>query len=198
MSSETRWGKGSRHDDPTRAREHILTATYKVVTQKGIDKTTIAEIAKQAKVSRPTVYRYFDSRDDIIQSVLARRQDEFFRGMHAATQSFREDFPRLIEECLCFAQQFTAKNRASDLVSGPNAGRIGAYFASVGSKDHWASILDEPYRQYRRKTGNVVDIESLKGFLGVMILTLRMYPYRNHETLRNQLQALMALGKSPR
>jgi|GEM_PF-5826787 len=198
MSSETRWGKGSRHDDPIRAREHILMATYKVVTNKGIDKTTIAEIAKQAKVSRPTIYRYFDSRDDIVQSLLARRQEEFFQGMHQATQAFRDDFPRLIEECLCFAQQFTAKNRTNDLVSGPNAGRIKAYFQNVGSRDLWGSILDEPYRQYRRKTGNVVDLESLKGFLGVMILTIRMYPFRNHETLRNQLQAVMALGKTAR
>ena len=31
-----------------------------------------------------------------------------------------------------------------------------------------------------------------------MILTIRMYPFRNHETLRNQLQAVMALGKTTR
>ncbi|MFT5576722.1 MAG: AcrR family transcriptional regulator [Bermanella sp.] len=198
MATETRWGKGSRHDDPIRAREHILMATYKVVTSKGIGKTTIAEIAKQAKVSRPTIYRYFDSRDDIVQSLLASRQDHFFLRMQTATKSFRGDFPRLVEECLCYAQQTTTKNRNNDLVAGSNAGQIKAYFENVGSKDHWANILDEPYRQYRQKTGNVVDLQSLKGFLGIMILTIRMYPFRNHETLRNQLQAVMALGKSDR
>lgn len=198
MSSETRWGKNSRHDDPIRAREHILMATYKVMTSKGVDKTTIAEIAKQAKVSRPTIYRYFDSRDDIVQSLLAKRQDDFFRGMLDSTQSYRDDFPRLVEECLCFAQQFTTKNRTYDLVSGPNAGRIKSYFEGAGSAEHWARILDEPYKLYRRKTGNVVDLASLKDFLGLMILTIRMYPYRNHETLRNQLQAVMALGKTVR
>ncbi len=195
MSSETRWGKGSRQDDPLRARDHILMATYKVVTSKGIDKTTIAEIAKQAKVSRPTIYRYFDSRDDIVQSLLARRQDDFFQGMLESTRQYRDDFPRLVEECLCYAQQFTSKNRTNDLVSGANAGKIKNYFEGAGSRDHWARVLDEPYLQYRRKTGNVVDLESLKGFLGVMILSIRMYPFRNHETLRNQLQAIMALGK---
>ena len=196
MSSETRWGKGSRHDDPLRAREHILMATYKVITSKGVDKTTIAEIAKQAKVSRPTIYRYFDSRDEIVQSLLVQRQEDFFEGMYNATKAFRDDFPRLVEECLCYALQYSARNRSNDLVSGPNLGRLQGYFEGDPSKAHWIKILDEPYAQYRRKTENVVDLESLKGFLGMMILTIRNFPYRNTETLRNQLQAVMALGRT--
>ncbi len=196
MAGETRWGKRSRLDDPDQARNHILSATYHVVTNKGVDKTTISEIAKQAKVSRPTIYRYFDSRDEIIQCLLNKRQGDFFERMYEETVRYRNDFPRLVEELLCFAQQFTARNRASDLVSGPNAGRMVNYFPSDEAERHFAKILDEPYQNYRYTTGNVVDLESLKGFLGVMMLSIRLYPYKNHETLRNQLQAIMALGRT--
>lgn len=194
---DTRWGKQSRLDDPDQARNHILAATYRVVTSKGVDKTTISEIAKQAKVSRPTIYRYFDSRDDIIQCLLNKRQGDFFERMYQETLIYRNDFPRLVEELLCFAQQFTAKNRATDLVSGPNAGRMMNYFPSDEADRYFAKILDEPYQHYRKTTGNVVDLASLKGFLGIMILSIRLYPYNNHETLRNQLQAVMALGRTP-
>jgi AcrR family transcriptional regulator len=198
MTQEKRWGKGGRYDDPIEARNYILAATYKVVTRKGIDKTTIAEIAKQAKVSRPTVYRYFDSRDEIIQCLMLRRQDDFFDGMYEATKPFRNDFPRLVEECLCYAYAFNAHDASGDLVSGPNAGRINNYFHDSRTAQHWSRLLDEPYRLYRQETGNVADLESLKGFLGLMILTVRLYPPRNQETLRNQLQAIMTLGQTIR
>lgn len=196
MAGETRWGKRSRHDDPDQARNHILSATYKVVTRKGVDKTTISEIAKQAKVSRPTIYRYFDSREDIIQNLMNKRQGDFFEGMYEATLPYRDDFPRLVEEMLCFALNFNAQNPTSDLVSGPNIGRMSAYFSGNQTNNHFSMMLDEPYRKYREKTGNVVDLESLKGFLGAMIITIRIAPYKNHETLRNQLQAVMALGRT--
>lgn len=196
MAGETRWGKRSRHDDPDQARNHILSATYKVVTRKGVDKTTISEIAKQAKVSRPTIYRYFDSREDIIQNLMNKRQGDFFEGMYEATLPYRDDFPRLVEEMLCFALSFNAQNPSQDLVSGPNVGRMSAFFSGLQTDEHFSKILDEPYRHYRDKTGNVVDLESLKGFLGAMILTIRISPYNNHETLRNQLQAVMALGRT--
>ena len=196
MAGETRWGKRSRHDDPDQARNNILSATYRVVTRKGVDKTTISEIAKQAKVSRPTVYRYFDSRDDIIQSLMDKRQGDFFQSMYEATLPYRDDFPRLVEEMLCFAHNFNAQNPATDLVSGPNTGRMSPYFSGEDTDQHFSVMLDEPYRKYREKTGNVVDLESLKGFLGAMILTIRIAPYKNHETLRNQLHAIMALGRS--
>lgn len=196
MAHETRWGKGGRYDDPNQAREYILTATYKVVTRKGIDRTTIAEIAKQAKVSRPTIYRYFDSRDEIVQCLMDQRQDNFFEGMYEATEAFRDNFPRLVEECLCYAQAFNAGTKSADLVSGPNAGRMTNYFYDEGTLKHWSRLLDEPYQRYRKETGNVVDLESLKGFLGRMILMIRLFPQRNQEVLRNQLQAIMALGKT--
>ena len=198
MAHETRWGKGGRYDDPIQAREYILTATYKVVTRKGIDRTTIAEIAKQAKVSRPTIYRYFDSRDEIVQCLMAQRQDSFFEGMYETTKAFRDDFPRLVEECLCYAQAYNARNKSADLVSGPNAGRMTNYFYDDGTLKHWSRLLDEPYRHYRGETGNVINLESLKGFLGLMVLMIRLYPRRNQEVLRNQLQAFMALGKTER
>lgn len=198
MAGDTRWGKRSRLDDPDQARNHILSATYKVVTSKGVDKTTISEIAKLAKVSRPTIYRYFDSRDDIIQNLLNKRQDDFFELMYRETQPYRDDFPRLVEEMLCFAQKFTANSKASDLVSGPNTGRMTHFFPSLNAESeyHFSRMLDEPYQRHCAKTGQVIDLVSLKGFIALMILALRVQPFSNHETLRNQLQAIMALGRA--
>lgn len=196
MSQTTRWGKRGRHDDPDAAREQILKATYITLVTKGLEKTTISEIAKQARVSRPTIYRYFDSRDAIIESLMIKRRDEFFENMRVATLPFRDDFPRLVEECLCFAlHQVTRNEQPFDLVSGPNAGKIVHYMNIGGMMSTWNAILEEPYRRYRERTGNVVDLKRLANFMGNMILLIRAYPM-SRESLLGQLRAVMSLGKT--
>ncbi len=47
----------------------ILNAAYRCFEQYGIGKSTIEDIAKAADVSRPTVYRYFSGKDDIVDSI---------------------------------------------------------------------------------------------------------------------------------
>lgn len=47
----------------------------------GVMKTTVEDVAKTAKVSRATVYRYFGGRDDIILGVVTRDARRFFERL---------------------------------------------------------------------------------------------------------------------
>ena len=52
-------------------RERILQATYDCVGRWGLAKTTIEDAAREAGVSRATVYRYFPGgRDELIGAVV--------------------------------------------------------------------------------------------------------------------------------
>lgn len=59
-------------DPPERAaaRERLLEIAAKCVARNGIPATGIAHVALEAGVSRPTVYRYFKDRQELIRSVL--------------------------------------------------------------------------------------------------------------------------------
>ncbi|PWR24312.1 TetR/AcrR family transcriptional regulator [Zavarzinia aquatilis] len=51
-------------------RQRVLEAAIACVRQWGIDKTSLLDIARQAGVTRPTVYRYFTSREDVLSAAL--------------------------------------------------------------------------------------------------------------------------------
>jgi len=55
-----------------RVEDRIIEATVKCFRRFGIDKTSMDDIANAAKLSRPTIYRYFPSRNHLAIEVLVR------------------------------------------------------------------------------------------------------------------------------
>lgn len=62
---------GTRTEEES-TQERILRAAYDCFEQYGIAKTTIENIASRAKVSRPTVYKYYPSKDAILDEISVR------------------------------------------------------------------------------------------------------------------------------
>lgn len=60
----------------TEARWQILTAAQAVILRFGLAKTTMEDIAKEAGVSRPTVYRYFQDRTELTSALIDWRSRE--------------------------------------------------------------------------------------------------------------------------
>jgi TetR/AcrR family transcriptional regulator, repressor for uid operon len=57
-------GERARADDPTR--ERILRATFKVLCRHGYGKLNLSDVASQAGISRPTLYKFFSSKDELL------------------------------------------------------------------------------------------------------------------------------------
>ena len=86
-------------------RERILEATFSCVARYGLGKTTIEDAAKEAGVSRATVYRYFPGgRDELINEVIRWETARFFIRLAEAVAGAR-DFAQLLEEALLFAHE---------------------------------------------------------------------------------------------
>jgi AcrR family transcriptional regulator len=75
--TDTRWGT-SKNADANEARERILDAASRCFDRIGVPKTTMADVASEAKVTRTTLYRYFGSRDAVIVGVMLR-ETHYFR-----------------------------------------------------------------------------------------------------------------------
>src|ERR1700761_2443949 len=54
------------------ARERILAAAERCIDRHGIRKTTMDDVASEVGLSRPSVYRYFADRDDLLVELIAR------------------------------------------------------------------------------------------------------------------------------
>jgi len=86
-------------------RERILEAAYACVARYGLAKTTVEDVAKAARLSRATVYRYFPGgRDQLMREVIAWETGRFF-GRLAQAVAGAPDFATLLEEALVFAHR---------------------------------------------------------------------------------------------
>ncbi len=59
------------------ARERILTTSSMLFSQKGYDATRVNEIAIEANVNKALIYYYFESKEDILNTILASIYKDF-------------------------------------------------------------------------------------------------------------------------
>ncbi len=68
-------------------RERILEAAYACVARWGLSKTSVEDVAKEADLSRSTLYRYFPGgRDELIGAVVGWEHDRFFTRLYEAVR----------------------------------------------------------------------------------------------------------------
>jgi AcrR family transcriptional regulator len=70
-------------------RRRILAATFVVLARSGRDKLMLSEVAAEAKVSRPTLYRYFPSKEALLEAFGLYEQDIFDAGISSAMAGLR-------------------------------------------------------------------------------------------------------------
>jgi AcrR family transcriptional regulator len=66
-------------------RQRILAATAEVLGRNGMTKLSLSEVAQQAGVSRPTLYRWFDSKRDLLDAFVVWERQYYERAVADAT-----------------------------------------------------------------------------------------------------------------
>ena len=69
------------------SRDRILHAAIEAAAIHGIARLTVGDVAKRAGVSRPTLYKHFRSKDDVVAAAVEREADRMVREIVA------EDLP---------------------------------------------------------------------------------------------------------
>lgn len=86
-------------------RERLLEAAYACVARYGLAKTTVEDVARESRLSRATVYRYFPGgRDELVREVIGWETARFF-GRLAEAVAGAPDFASMLEEALVFAHR---------------------------------------------------------------------------------------------
>ncbi len=81
--------------DPSAAdsstRQRILAATAEVLSRNGMTKLSLSEVALQAGVSRPTLYRWFASKAELLDTFGVWERHMYDRGMGTAIAGLHGD-----------------------------------------------------------------------------------------------------------
>lgn len=75
--------------EDTSTRRRILVATAEVLGKSGQTKLSLSEVALQAGVSRPTLYRWFADKSELLNAFGVYERESFDNGMSRATAGLR-------------------------------------------------------------------------------------------------------------
>tara|TARA_R110001606_G_scaffold216728_1_gene364613 strand:- start:346 stop:957 length:612 start_codon:yes stop_codon:yes gene_type:complete len=116
--------------------ERLIRAAYDCFQKFGIKKTTIEDIADRAKVTRPTVYRYFQGKDDLIRHLCELEVLKVNREVKARIGK-RKEFAERLTEALLVTVRVASKNRFVRIIieSPSHLSRS----ADPGSPDYFAN-----------------------------------------------------------
>ena len=90
---------------PPPSKERLLEAAYRCVARYGLAKTTIDDVAREAKVSRPTVYRQFPGgKDALLREVVAWEATRFIDQITGAVAAMT-DLEAMLEELVVVASR---------------------------------------------------------------------------------------------
>jgi AcrR family transcriptional regulator len=93
----------SADSNPTRQR--IIEAALVCLDRWGLEKTSLHDIAREAGVTRPTVYSYFANRDEVIQAAMLEGGQRFGVKLMEHISRFKMPRERLLE-AVWFAWKF--------------------------------------------------------------------------------------------
>ena len=80
-------------DGATRAR--ILDAAFSCAERYGLSRTTMADVAREARLARQTVYRHFEGRHALIAALVLREEQRIVAAVREATSPHAELRPAL-------------------------------------------------------------------------------------------------------
>ncbi len=164
--------------DAEEVRQGILGATYSCVARWGLAKTTVEDAAREAGVSRATIYRYFPGgRDELINAVVSWEYARFFTRLYEEVQS-ADSLEEVMERGLSFAGRSIKKHEVLQriLQTEPEVLLPTLTTESTGTQELIAAFLVPYLERHERAPG--VDAQEAADFLARMVLSYISSPGR--------------------
>lgn len=135
--------KGRSPEDDEEARALLVAAAARCIAREGLDKTSVASIAREAGVTRQTVYRYFESGAAIVAEAEIRAGGGILRGLHELARRYDTPSERLIEAMVYLYREMPRdpllgpyfSGRAADRIDGPHFTEVALAVASANLEE---------------------------------------------------------------
>src|ERR1700755_922117 len=128
------------------ARERILAAAERCIDRHGIRKTTMDDVAREVGLSRPSVYRYFADRDDLLIELITRHARALLDRARKSIAR-QSSLPDQIVESVLYTAEHARRDPLTRHVIAPDATSLGRRMIASGTTEMmraemWDPILD--------------------------------------------------------
>ncbi len=157
------------------ARERILAAAQRCVDRHGIRKTTIGDIASESGLSRPSVYRYFADRDDLLVELITRHGQALL-GQARKSFSRQSGLPDQIVERLLYIADHGRRDPLTRYLIDRDGTSLGQRMMASGTlqmmrAEMWDPLLDAALAKNELPPGLPrSDVHLWLGGLGKMLM----------------------------
>ena len=168
-------------EDGTRSeevRQRILEATYACIARWGLAKTTVEDAAREAGLSRATLYRYFPGgRDELVRSVVTWQFMHFFLRLYEEI-SDADSLEEVMERGIRFAHQAIVGHDVLQRVLETEPERLLPTLTVEGSRT--VRVIADFLTPYLLRHGLApgVDVGHAADFLARMVLSYMSAPGR--------------------
>ncbi|MDG1904674.1 MAG: TetR/AcrR family transcriptional regulator [Arenicella sp.] len=108
-------GKSRRNSRSKNTIQAIMDAAEKVILSSGVDKVSILDVCKEAKISRGTFYRYFSCQNELLEAFSAYKRERFHRSFDEAITSYSDPHERF-EAFIGFISNYLEVGQARQLL----------------------------------------------------------------------------------
>ena len=81
MTARTDWKRARRPEEKEHRRETILQSAGALIDEVGLEGTGLNAIARRAGISKPNIYRYFESREAILMQLLLDEVEDWMAAL---------------------------------------------------------------------------------------------------------------------
>ena len=177
-------------EQPVRTR--ILEATYACIARYGLAKTTMEDAAREAGLSRATVYRHFPGgREELVREVIVWETARFFLRLADAVTGIR-DFADLLEEALLFAHEAIERHDVLQKVLQTEPDRLLPTLTVESARIRLLiTAFLKPYLEDEPRLRPGVGAEEAADYVSRMLLSWIGSPGRWDLTNRSQVHTLV-------
>jgi AcrR family transcriptional regulator len=128
------------------ARERILAAAERCIDRHGIRKTTMDDVASEVGLSRPSVYRYFADRDDLLIELITRHARALLVRARKSV-SRQSSLPDQIVETVLYTAEHARRDPLTRHCVDPDGTSLGRRMIASGTTEiiraeMWDPMLD--------------------------------------------------------
>jgi AcrR family transcriptional regulator len=153
----------AKKQDKIDVKEKIIAESMKLFLAYGFRGTSIKEITEAVGIGRGTLYWYFKSKDEILQSVLQEFEKQFVDGMAEAVDRCDGNFVAKYRAFNKFATEFARDNRDLALVFNALLNEI------VGSNTLAEKEVKTIYEKYRQFIEGMIEEGKREGSISANI-----------------------------
>ena len=184
-------------------REEIYTAALACFEQHGVRRTLMEDVARQAGVSRPTIYYYFPDKDALVLEVIVRQVREIHRRIRERIRP--EGGIEAMIEASMTTIRLSGENQYLQLLTQPDSARLTARLAESDivmglQRELWYPMLDAARGRGELRTDrDFDDIIRWITFLEFSLISSgEVFGYAGGDGCRDVLSAYLVPALRPR